>query len=184
MPARWGSVVIAVTLTIGAVTPARAQDCSGMTFYAASTVVLASALIDISTAAGSARKYNSTHLSVAPTYDPHRGALGFAARLSFGRSRPGPAPRTVATRVQAPPPPRKSPTTASSLSFGFTAIPIAIAFAMKSEGSAYPFLAGAIVGPSVGHLYAGQTGRGLATVALRTGAAVIGISSIVACFGD
>ena len=183
MPARWGSVVIAWTLASSLSAPVRAQDCSGVTFYGASTVVLASALIDIATASGSARQYNSTHLSVAPTYDPQRQAFGFAASLSFGRAR-SVAPRAIARRVQAPPPPRKSPATATSLSFGFTAIPIAIAFAMKSEGSAYPFLAGAIVGPSVGHLYAGQTGRGLATIALRAGATVVGISAIAGCFAD
>src|SRR5436190_21679432 len=153
MRARWGCVVIAWAVASGGPARGQAQDCSGGTFYAASAVVVVSALIDIATADASARKYNSTHLSVAPTYDPHRGAFGFAARLSLGRARPA-APRAIATRPQTTPPQRKSPGTATALSFGFTAIPIAIGLAMKSEGSAYPFLGGVIVGPSMGHFYA------------------------------
>jgi hypothetical protein len=41
-----------------------------------------------------------------------------------------------------------------------------------------------VVGPSVGHFYAGQVARGLGTTGLRAAAAAVGISSLVGCFSD
>jgi hypothetical protein len=46
----------------------------------------------------------------------------------------------------------------------------------------YVFLGGLVIGPSVGHFYAGQAGRGLATVALRGIGTVVGLRSLAGCF--
>jgi hypothetical protein len=46
------------------------------------------------------------------------------------------------------------------------------------------FLGGLIIGPSVGHFYAGQAGRGLATIALRGAGTALGLYSLVGCFSD
>jgi hypothetical protein len=54
--------------------------------------------------------------------------------------------------------------------------------AVGSGGGAWVFLAGLVVGPSVGHLYAEQVGRGFVTAALRGLGTVAGIYSIAGCF--
>lgn len=153
-----------------------AQDCSGGTFLVAATVVVGSALYDIATAPGSARRYNRTHVAIVPVVDPRRGSYGLSVSLSFGRSSRA-APAAAA-------PVRKSPTTAVILSLASTAGPTLAGVAIGNDTGAKLFLGGLIIGPSVGHLYAGQFGRGLGTIALRGAGTVLGLWSIVECFAD
>lgn len=44
------------------------------------------------------------------------------------------------------------------------------------------FFGGLVVGPSVGHFYVGEVGRGLATTALRGAGTAFGLYSIAPCF--
>jgi hypothetical protein len=65
----------------------------------------------------------------------------------------------------------KSPGTALALSLMSTVVPIGAGIALmatESPAGLIPFLGGILVGPSIGHFYAGNTGRGLATAGLRT----------------
>jgi hypothetical protein len=65
----------------------------------------------------------------------------------------------------------KSPGTAFMLSFAATAIPFAIA-AKTGDGGASAgglVLFSMIVGPSIGHFYAGQSGRAFAGIGVRVG---------------
>ena len=151
-----------------------AQDCSGGTFLVAGAIVTGSVLYDIVTAPVSARRYNRKHLAIVPVLDPRRGSYGLSVSLSFGRS------SRAASAVAAPV--RKSPTTAFFLSFGLTAAPTLGGIAVGNDPGAGLFLGGVIVGPSVGHLYAGQFARGLGTIALRGLGTALAISSIVDCF--
>ena len=157
--------------------PVRAQDCSGGLFFVSTAVVAGSAIYDIATASKSARRYNEKHLSIAPLVSPRSGSYGLMASWSFGRSR------------QAPAPPRKSPSTAFQLSLFSTVIPMGagaagLASSDTDAAGAFIFLGGLVIGPSVGHFYAGQGGRGIGTVLLRGGVTVLGIASVVPCFGD
>ena len=54
--------------------------------------------------------------------------------------------------------------------------------AAASGGGGWVFIGGVVVGPSVGHWYAGQFGRGLGTAALRGLGTAVGIASLVGCF--
>ena len=56
--------------------------------------------------------------------------------------------------------------------------------AMGNDAGGVLFLGGLIIGPSIGHLYAGQVGRGLGTIALRGVGTVVGVTSIIGCFVD
>jgi hypothetical protein len=46
------------------------------------------------------------------------------------------------------------------------------------------FFGGMVIGPSVGHFYVGQVGRGLGTSALRAAGTAIGLYAIAPCFDD
>ncbi len=152
------------------------QDCSGGTFLVAAAVVAGSALYDIATAPASARRYNRQHLTIVPVLDPRHGSYGLSVSLSFGRS------SRAAGGVAAPV--RKSPTTAVILSLASTAGPTLGGVAIGNDAGAKLFLGGLIIGPSVGHLYAGQFARGLGTIALRGAGTALGLYSIVDCFYD
>ena len=154
------------------------QDCSGTTFLVSSVAVGGLAIFDIATAPASARRYNREHLAIVPVVDPVRRSYGLSVSVPVGPSRRTAAP---VVRTQSPPA-RKSPTGAFFLSFGSTAVPMLGGVAIGNTGGGYVFLGGLVVGPSVGQLYAGRTGRGLATAVLRGVGTVVGISSIIDCF--
>ena len=159
-----------------------AQTCSEGIFLVSAGVVTASAIYDIASAPASARRYNRAHLSIAPLLDPRRGSYGFSASWSFGRaSKVAPRSRPVAV------PATKSPTTAFVLSFASTAVPVAVGAVVGNAGTDagwYVFLGGIVIGPSVGHFYVGETGRGLATTAIRGAGTVVGLYALAPCFGD
>ena len=154
------------------------QDCSGATFLVSTIAVGGLAIYDIATAPAAARRYNREHVAIVPVVNPARRSYGLSVSVPFGRSR-----RTRAPAVQPQSPPgRKSPTGAFFLSLGSTAGPMLAGVATGNSGGAYVFLGGLVVGPSVGQLYAGRVGHGLATAALRGAASAVGITSIVDCF--
>ena len=155
------------------------QDCSGGTFLVAAAVVTGSALYDIVTAPASARRYNQRHLAIVPVLDPRRGSYGLSASLSFGRSS-----RAGARAGAGAAPTRKSPSTALILSLASTAATTLAGVAIGNDAGAKLFLGGVVIGPSVGHLYAGQVVRGLGTIALRGAGTALGLYSIVDCFAD
>jgi len=148
-----------------------AQTCSEGLFFVSAAVVTASAIYDIASAPASARHYNRAHLSIAPLVDPGNRSYGFSASWSFGRS------SHVASR--------KSPSTAFLLSFASTTAPMLTGYGVGQAGSdagGYVFLGGLVIGPSVGHFYVGEVGRGLATIALRGAGTVVGLYAIAPCF--
>jgi hypothetical protein len=147
------------------------QDCSGTEFLVSAAAVTGLAVFDIATAPSSARRYNRRHMVFVPHVDPRHRSYGLSVSLSFGRSPPGGAGFVAPTW--------KSPGTALALSLGSTAGPM-LAGVGLSNG--YLFLGGLVIGPSVGHFYAGQLGRGFATVGLRGIGTVVGLYSLAGCF--
>ena len=123
------------------------------------------AVYDIATAPASARRYNQQHLAIVPHVDLRHGSYGFSVSLPLGRV-------------------RKSPGTAVALSLVSTVAPMGVGVAMGNNAGGWMFLGGLLIGPSVGHIYAGQVGRGLGTIALRGLGTVVGIGSIIGCFSD
>lgn len=74
----------------------------------------------------------------------------------------------------------KSPATARAVSLIGTAAPICVGIATGDEGGASIFLLGSIVGPGLGHAYAGDHGRFLLGAGLRT----VGWGACMAAFAS
>lgn len=158
------------------------QECSEGIFLASAAVVVGSTIYDVASAPASARTYNQKHFSIRPRLDPVHGSYGFSASFSFGRL------SHLAFRPSDPTP--KSPSTAFWLSFTSTAAPMLAGVAAnaaangESSAGAVLFLSGLVIGPSVGHLYAGRVGRALGPVALRAAVSVVGLYALAPCFDD
>lgn len=152
----------------------RSHDCSPIGVYVSTFAVAGLGVFDIVTAPASARRYNERHLSVAPIVDIRRHSYGLSFAWSTGRT-------TRAPRDRPPARARKSPGGALVLSLASTGVPMAVG-AAAGGGGGWVFLAGVVVGPSVGHFYAGQVGRGVGTAALRVLGTAVGIASLVGCF--
>ena len=156
------------------------QTCSEGVFVVSAAAVAGSVIYDIASAPASARRYNRAHLSIAPRVDPRHGSYGISAAWSFGRS------SRLASRPVAVPA-TKSPSTAFVLSFASTAAPMLVGAAManaNTDAGWVIFFGGMVIGPSVGHFYVGQVGRGLGTSALRAAGTAIGLYAIAPCFDD
>lgn len=160
-----------------------AQDCDGGRFLVSAVAVTGLVVFDIVTAPASARRYNQRHVVVAPYVDTRHRSYGFSASWSFGRSTATHQQLASSSPAGAgdSAPARKSPGGALALSLGSTAVPMAVGVA-AGGGGGWVFLGGLVVGPSVGHFYSGQVGRGLGTVALRGAGTAIGLYSLVSCF--
>ena len=172
------SVVVGLSICVGVAARSSAQDCSGGTFFVSSAAVVGLAVFDIATVPASVRRYNERQVTVTPTMSLRDRSYGLSVSWSFGRrTLPRPVQSVGASR-------RKSAATGVLLSLGSTTAPMAMGYAMRSTGGAWVFLGGLVVGPSVGHYYAGQVGRGLGTTVLRAGGAALAISSLVGCFSD
>jgi len=167
---------VAGVLCIASASQSVAQDCGGGTFLVSSVAVTGLAIFDIATAPASARRYNARQVAIAPVVNLRDGSYGLSVSLPLGRQRRIPLPQAPARR--------KSPSTALLLSLGSTTVPMGSGVLMSTSAGAWVFLSGIVVGPSVGHFYAGQTARGLGTAALRAGGAALAISSLVGCFSD
>ena len=168
------SVVIGVLACASLAPQAAAQDCSGVTFLASTAAVTGLAIWDIATAPAAVRHYNERQVAIAPIVNLRDGSYGLSVSVPFGR-RPQP--------LQSPRP-RKSPTTGLLLSLGSTTVPMGLGVLGGGSGGAWVFLGGLVVGPSVGHLYAGETARGLGTMGLRAASAAVGIASLIPCITD
>ena len=70
----------------------------------------------------------------------------------------------------------------ASWSFGGGGVRLLSSTDGESAAGGIAVLGGLVVGPSVGHFYAGQGGRGIGTLPLRGAGTAIGIASIVPCF--
>jgi hypothetical protein len=69
----------------------------------------------------------------------------------------------------------RSPGVAVGLALGATIIPIAIGYSTDFDHMWWFAASGFAIGPSVGHFYASQWGRGLTTAGLRAGLLAIGM---------
>jgi len=75
----------------------------------------------------------------------------------------------------------KSPTTALSASAGATMFPIALALTgAAGENGFWLLLGGAVIGPSLGHFYAGNTERGVLGIVIRGAATYVVGSQLIA----
>jgi hypothetical protein len=163
-----------------------AQDCSGAGFLASTVAVTGLAVFDIATAPASVHRYNEQRVSIAPYVYPRDRSYGLSVSWFYRKSTPvrlqpmRPLPGGSGDSV----PSRKSPSKGFALSLLSTIAPMAVAVATGNGTGPIPpilILAGLEVGPSVGHFYAGQVGRGLTTVALRGIGTAVGIASIASC---
>ena len=170
------SIVVGLSICAGVAARSSAQDCSGTTLLISTAAVTGLAIFDIVTAPASVRHYNERQVAIAPIANLRDGSYGISVSLPLGRRRQPPP-------MQAPRPYR-SPTTGFLLSFGSTTVPMGLGVLGGSTGGAWVFLGGIVVGPSVGHFYAGQVVRGLGTTGLRAAGAAVGISSLIGCFND
>jgi hypothetical protein len=73
----------------------------------------------------------------------------------------------------------RSPGTAFAVSAAATVVPLVLAFTGFTESPEMLIVGGIVVGPSVGHVYAGRPGRALLTAALRAGLGMLALSSVL-----
>ncbi len=179
------SLVLLLTLSPGLRAEARtAATCSAAGFYAGAITVVGSGLFDIFSAPATARRYNR-RLALTPAVNPANRSLGLRLSWQLGksvqpapslhRSAPLPAWQQPVPRTRSP----KSPELAMALSLFATAVPVAIGL---STEDGWMFLAGEVVGPSVGQMYAQRSDFGLGTAGLRALGSWVGLVSIIGCF--
>jgi hypothetical protein len=167
-----------------------AQACSGSGFLAATVAVTGLAVFDIATAPASVRRYNERRVSIAPYVNPRDRSYGLSVSWFYRKSTPvrlqpvSPLPGGSGDSVHS----QKSPSTGFALSLLSTVAPMVVGVAAEQStgnifnGAGPPLiLAGLVVGPSVGHFYAGQVVRGFSTAALRGIGTAFGIASIAGC---
>ncbi len=166
-------LVLFLTVIAQAPAPAYAQDVgiAGLSAIGLAGLVL----FDIATAPVSAVRYNEKQAQLSPTMNLRDGSLGLAMRFSFNRARPlragyvnGYTPPVLSYTRQAK---RKSPFGAMMLSLGATAAPLVLGaeFGVNEDLGAFLLIntVSVVFGPSVGHWYAEQHGRGELTAGLR-----------------
>ena len=73
----------------------------------------------------------------------------------------------------------KSPATAAAASVAATVVPLVVGFSGATEFPELLIVGGIVLGPSVGHIYAGRPGRGLLTAALRAGLGMLALSAVL-----
>lgn len=170
----------------GGAASSRAQACNEAGIIFSTFGVGALAVFDIAAAPGSVRRYNESRVAFAPYMNPRDRAYGVSMSLSFGRSRAlGPRPVARSRVTQDSIRSHKSPGTGFALSFFSTVVPMAAGVGLGGNaGGATVFIAGVVVGPSVGHFYAAQGWRGVGTAALRAAGTGAFIASIAGCFDD
>lgn len=147
-------------------TPAYAQH---EVLYASTLGLSGTALLDIFTAPVSAARYNKKHGHLSPAMTLRDGSLRLATRFSFNRARPIGAGFVLGN---TPSEKRKSGIGAFLLSASATVGPMLLGAVVGESRNGEVvgillFTGGLVVGPSVGHWYAGQTIRGWVTVGLR-----------------
>ncbi len=180
------AVVLAATVRPPAL---RAQNELGFALaFGAGAAVGLVALIDVGAAPGSARKYNRTALGAAPWIDPVDRRVGIVVSVG-GR---GQSNLSQPIRVDYPsqqPSGLKSESTALLWSLGATLVPTALGLGLASAGGwndnqgtlgvgLVVASAGVLMGPSAGHWYAEQYGRGALSMFLRIGIAGLGLLAL------
>ena len=73
----------------------------------------------------------------------------------------------------------RSPGTAFAVSLAATVVPLVVGFTGATEFPDLLIVGGIVVGPSVGHIYAGRPGRGLLTAALRAGLGMLALTTVL-----
>lgn len=73
----------------------------------------------------------------------------------------------------------KSPATAAAASVAATVVPLVVGFTGATEFPELLIVGGIVLGPSVGHIYAGRPGRGLLTAALRAGLGMLALTTVL-----
>jgi len=133
---------------------------------------------DIATAPASARWHNQHLTALAPMLRVSPRSIGVG--LQFALHAPSKARPSV--RPAQPSESRKAPNAALFLSLGSTVVPISLGAALAATDGASGETAGSLiaggilVGPSVGHWYAGRTGRGFATLGVRLALGALGLA--------
>jgi hypothetical protein len=176
---RTAVTIAAVVAALGQGAGARADHdpsgrdvAHGIALLVGGPVIAGSTLYDIGKAPASAKRYNERSVSLTPIVDMQRREYGMSIAWSFGAKQRALPERRFSGR--------RSPAAAFAISTLATAVPIALGArtAHKSDLALGLMSAGIVLGPSAGHVYAGQHGRGALTAAMRLGAgtAVWGLS--------
>jgi hypothetical protein len=162
------------------------QVCNGAGIFVSTFAVAGLGVYDIASAPSSVRRYNQTAVVVAPYVSARDRSFGVSVSWAVGRSRPAPPPiLRRSPMIQDTVRPHKSPAVGFALSLLSTGVPMAAGAGLGgSAGGATAFLAGVVVGPSVGHFYAGRIWRGVGTAALRAAGLGAFIASAAGCFDD
>jgi hypothetical protein len=168
MQGLFGALLIATVVVPVARAATVTRDCNDGLIGGLTIAVAGLAVFDIATAPESARRYNAQHFTITPQLDPVRRSYGLSVSWNFGR------------RLH-PPPPQKSPGRAFAYSLVSTTAPMALGFAIENEAGAVAVLSGVVLGPSVGHFYAGQEERALITLALRGAGTTVALAALVGC---
>jgi hypothetical protein len=159
---------------------------------AAASIVMVG-IVDMFTAASSARRTNEARIGLAPIADVRERRVGLGMSVPLGSG--GSAGRHVVAGVrssarqgQGRP---KSPGTATAWSLGATLVPAFVGGAILVAGGGNDnqttaaiggtmLGAGWLVGPSAGHWYAEQHGRGWLTTGIRFGLSLLGFAALAA----
>jgi len=78
----------------------------------------------------------------------------------------------------------KSPAVAVGLALGATIVPIAVGYSLDFDQTWWLAASGLTLGPSAGHFYAQQWGRGLWTTGLRAGLLTFGVGITTLTLGE
>jgi len=164
----WPTVAVVSSL-IALVVPApeavaHENTAHGIAYLVGVPTIVGTALYDIGSAPRSAHRYNERALAVTPIVDVAQRGYGLQVSWSFG-AKSKTAPASAGGRG------RRSGAAALAISALATAVPIVLGAptAHKSDLGVGLMAAGVVLGPSAGHLYAGEYRRGLTTAGLRFG---------------
>ena len=133
---------------------------------------------DIATAPGSARWHNQHLTALTPMLRVSPRSIGVG--LQFALRAPSKPLRSFQPSQYLES--RKSPSAALFLSLGSTVVPVSLGAALAATDGASGETAGSLmaggilVGPSVGHWYAGRWGRGFATLGVRLALGALGLA--------
>lgn len=171
-------VGLVLLLTVVARPPAPAHAQAGITNVSGAGLagLAGLAVFDIYSAPLSAQRYNEKQAQLSLAMNLHDASPGLTLRFSFNRAR---ALRTGFVHRYTPRAPSfarqekmKSGAAAFLWSLGATVAPVALGYRLaldgtSNEGGLLLMTGGMVLGPSVGHWYAEQAGRGWITVGLR-----------------
>jgi hypothetical protein len=171
--------VLLLALAVTTADPSAAErGCNDGAALVSAGVLVGSGLIDIFTAPGSARRSNRINVGFSPGHNADGVRYHVALSWSPGKPRESLLLDEQRLPSRPAPPAPKSPGRAFALSGLSTVVPMVLGPAMRNGAGALLFASGLVVGPSVGHFYAGQSERGLLTAALRGAASALFVASV------